>query len=57
MKKLTVAFALCGGLLASNRKLYIVPQRMAFAFWFAVNFSVLQVRSLEVWVGVQAVLL
>ena len=32
LKKPTVAFALCGGWSASNRKLYNVPQRIAFAF-------------------------
>ena len=32
LKKPIVAFALCGGLLESNRKLYSVPQRIAFAF-------------------------
>ena len=32
LKKPTVAFVACGGLLASNRKLYKVAQRMAFAF-------------------------
>ena len=34
LKKPTVASAGWGGLLESNRKLYIVPQRIAFAFWF-----------------------
>ena len=32
LKNPTVAFALPGGWSASNRKLYIVPQRIAFAF-------------------------
>jgi hypothetical protein len=57
LKKSTVAFAVCGGLLASNRKLYKVPQRSAFAFWFWAKVSEFQVRELEVCVDVQAVLL
>lgn len=32
LKKPTVALTVCGGWLASNRKLYMVPQRIAFAF-------------------------
>lgn len=32
LKKSTVALAGCGGWSASNRKLYSVPQRIAFAF-------------------------
>jgi len=32
LKKPTVAVALCGGWSASNRKLYNVPKRIAFAF-------------------------
>jgi hypothetical protein len=32
LKKPIVAVAACGGRLESNRKLYNVPQRMAFAF-------------------------
>ena len=57
LKKPAVAFTVCGGLLASNRKLYKVPQRIAFAFWFCAKVSEFQVRELEVCVGVQAVLL
>ena len=57
LKKPTVAFTPCGGLLASNRKLYIVPQRIAFAFGSCPKLSELQVRELEVCVGVQTVLL
>ena len=57
LKKPTVAFVICGGLLASNRKLYKVPQRIAFAFGFCTKVSEFQVRELEVWVEVQAVLL
>jgi hypothetical protein len=34
LKKPTVAVAAWGGLSESKRKLYIVPQRIAFAFWF-----------------------
>ena len=56
LKKPTVAFTACGGLLASNRKLYKVPQRIAFAFWFCAKVSEFQVREL-VCVDVQAVLL
>ena len=57
LKKPTVAFVNTGGWSASNRKLYKVPQRIAFAFWFCAKVSELQVRALEVCVGVQAVLL
>ena len=57
LKNPTVAFVLCGGLFASKRKLYKVPQRIAFAFWFVANVSEAQVRELEVCVGGQAVLL
>jgi hypothetical protein len=32
LKKPTVALVVCGGWLASNRKLYSVPQRIALAF-------------------------
>jgi len=32
LKKATVALTVCGGWLASNRKLYDVPQRIALAF-------------------------
>ena len=32
LKKSTAALAGCGGWSASNRKLYSVPQRIAFAF-------------------------
>ena len=32
LKKPTVAFVFCGGWSASKRKLYNVPQRIAFAF-------------------------
>ena len=43
LKKPTVALPVCGGLLESNRKLYNVPQRIAFAFWFCTKVSLLQV--------------
>src|SRR5438105_2993147 len=42
LKKPIVAFAAWGGLLESNRKLYNVPQRNAFAFWFCAKVSELQ---------------
>jgi len=32
LKKPTIALVVCGGWLASNRKLYSVPQRIALAF-------------------------
>jgi hypothetical protein len=57
LKKPTVALALCGGLFASNRKLYRVPQRIAFAFWFVANVSQLQVRLPEPCADDQGVLL
>ena len=44
MKKPIVAFAACGGRLESKRKLYKVPQRMAFAFWFCANVSEFHVK-------------
>ena len=34
LKKPTVAVVVCGAWLESNRKLYKVPKRTAFAFWF-----------------------
>ena len=48
LKKPIVAFAAWGGLLESKRKLYNVPQRIAFAFWFCAKVSELQLRSLAV---------
>jgi hypothetical protein len=48
LKKPTVAFAACGGRFESKRKLYSVPQRMAFAFGFCKRVSVLHVRALTV---------
>ena len=46
LKNPTVALTLCGGTLASNRKLYSVPQRIALAFWFCANVSQFQVMRL-----------
>ena len=43
-----VAFTACGGRLESKRKLYKVPQRNAFAFWFWTKVSELQLRELAV---------
>ena len=48
LKKPIVAFAACGGPLESKRKLYKVPQRIAFAFWFCAKVSELQLRALTV---------
>ncbi len=44
LKKPTVAFDVTGGVVESNRKLYSVPQRIAFAFGFCVKVSEFQVR-------------
>ena len=44
LKKPTVAFAVTGGVVESNRKLYNVPQRIAFAFGFCAKVSEFQVR-------------
>src|SRR4029077_15733800 len=57
LKKPIVAFVTCGGLLESKRKLYKVPKRMAFAFWFWAKVSELQLRALQVWFEVQGALL
>ena len=57
LKKPTAAAADCGGLSESKRKLYMVPKRIAFAFWFWAKVSELQVRSVAVWFVVQAALL
>jgi hypothetical protein len=46
-----------GALVESKRKLYIVPQRIAFAFWFCANVSVVQVSASAVCAGVHGVLL
>ena len=39
LKKPTVAVVVCGAWLESNLKLYKVPQRIAFAFWFCAKVS------------------
>ena len=39
LKKPKSACRICGGVWASNRKLYKVPQRIALAFWFCANVS------------------
>jgi hypothetical protein len=57
LKKPTVAFVACGGLLESNRKLYNVPQRNTFAFWFCAKVCELQLRSLADRFAVQGLLL
>jgi hypothetical protein len=57
LKKPIVAFAACGGRLESKRKLYNVPQRMAFAFWFWAKVSEFQLREPAVCTGVHGVLL
>jgi hypothetical protein len=48
LKKPIIAFAACGGLAESKRKLDKVPQRKAFAFWFCAKVSVFQLRALAV---------
>jgi hypothetical protein len=45
LKKPIVALVAIGGLSESKRKLYSVPQRMAFAFWFWAKVSVLQLTA------------
>ena len=55
LKKSIMALVACGGWSASNRKLYSVPQRIAFAFWFCANVSQFHVSELEVWTGVHGV--
>ena len=45
LKKPTVAFVVCGGRSESKRKLYNVPQRIAFAFGFWAKVSEFQVRE------------
>ena len=57
LKKPIVAFAACGTALESNRKLYNVPQRIAFAFGFCAKVSELQVRSMPLMVGDHSALL
>ena len=48
LKKPIVAFVVTGGLVESKRKLYNVPQRKAFAFWFCAKVSEDQFTSLTV---------
>ena len=48
LKKPMVAFVAKGDLSESKRKLYKVPQRMAFAFWFWAKVSELQLTSAAV---------
>ena len=43
LKNPTVAVVARGGLLESKRKLYNVPQRNTFAFWFSANVCELHV--------------
>jgi len=58
LKNPTVAFRiLFGPKTESNRKLYCVPQRIALAFWFCANVSVLQVIELVSCVTSHGVLL
>ena len=57
LKKPIVAFVAIGGLFELKRKLYNVPQRMAFAFWFWAKVSELQLIASVVWLGVQGALL
>ena len=52
-----MAYIFCGGRVESNRKLYVVPHRNAFAFWFWDMDSELQVMMLVFWVVDQAALL
>ena len=48
LKNPTVAVVACGGLLESKRKLYNVPQRNTFAFWFSANVCELHVIAPDV---------
>ena len=57
LKKLIVASLLMGEALESNRKLYIVPQRIALAFWFCAKISQFQVTDVKPFVKVQGALL
>ena len=57
LKNPTVALTDCGGWLASNRKLYSVPKRIAFAFWVVAKVSVLQVIEPTLWSTAHGVLL
>ena len=57
LKKPTVAYIVAGGWLASKRKLYSVPQRIALAFGFWANVSVFHVIEVAVCVAAHALLL
>ena len=57
LKNPIVALVACGGRLESKRKLYSVPQRIAFAFWFCARVSVLQLSAPVVWLEVHGALL
>ena len=48
LKNPTVPVVACGGLLESKRKLYNVPQRNTFAFWFSANVCELHVIAPDV---------
>ena len=48
LKNPTVADVARGGLLESKRKLYNVPQRNTFAFWFSANVCELHVIAPDV---------
>ena len=45
LKKPIFAVLVAGSAVESNRKLYNVPQRTAFAFWFCANVSQFQVAD------------
>ena len=47
LKKPIVAYQSVGCKSASNRKLYNVPKRTAFAFWFCANVSLFHIRQVS----------
>ena len=47
LKKPIVAYQSVGGKTSSNRKLYNVPKRTAFAFWFCANVSLFHIRQVS----------
>jgi hypothetical protein len=57
LKNPIVACVAMGAWSESKRKLYIVPQRMAFAFWFWAKVSELQLTKPADWMGVHGALL
>jgi hypothetical protein len=57
LKKPMVAWSRTGAAVESNRKLYNVAHRIAFAFGFCAKVSVLQVTNAPVFSTVQGVLL